>query len=65
METQTILIKNTTILAPEVMKGSVLIEDDKIVDITPDKSSNGADEIINGEGKILIPGRLIPTLTFQ
>lgn len=56
METQTILIKNTTILAPEVMKGSVLIEDDKIVDITPDKSSNGADEIINGEGKFLIPG---------
>jgi 5-methylthioadenosine/S-adenosylhomocysteine deaminase len=56
METQTILIKNTTILADEVKKGSVLIEDDKIVDITRNNSSNGADEIINGEGKFLIPG---------
>ncbi len=56
METQTILIKNTTILADEVKKGSVLIEDDKIVDITRSNSSNGADEIINGEGKFLIPG---------
>nr|WP_319373574.1 amidohydrolase family protein [uncultured Methanobacterium sp.] len=56
METQTILIKNTTILADEVKKGSVLIEDDKIVDITRNNSINGADEIINGEGKFLIPG---------
>jgi 5-methylthioadenosine/S-adenosylhomocysteine deaminase len=56
METQTILIKNTTILADEVKKGSVLIEDDKIVDITRSNSSNGADEIINGGGKFLIPG---------
>lgn len=56
METQTILIKNTTILADEVKKGSVLIEDDKIVDITRNNSGNGADEIINGEGKFLIPG---------
>ncbi|MFA0833153.1 MAG: amidohydrolase family protein [Methanobacterium formicicum] len=56
METQTIQIKNTTILADEVKKGSVLIEDDKIVDITRSNSSNGADEIINGEGKFLIPG---------
>ncbi|MBI4813829.1 MAG: amidohydrolase family protein [Methanobacterium sp.] len=55
METQSILIKNTTILSGEVRKGSVLIEDDKIVDITRN-SNNGADEIIDGEGKFLIPG---------
>ncbi|MCC7550284.1 MAG: amidohydrolase family protein [Methanobacterium sp.] len=56
METQTILIKNTTIIANEIKKGSVLIEDDKIIDITADKGNNGADEIINGEGQVLIPG---------
>lgn len=56
METQTILIKNTTLVANEVKKGSVLIEDDKIVDITSNKSFKGADEVINGEGKVLIPG---------
>jgi 5-methylthioadenosine/S-adenosylhomocysteine deaminase len=56
METHSILIKNTTILADEVKKGSVLIEDDKIVDITRNNSGNGADDIINGEGKFLIPG---------
>ncbi len=55
METQTILIKNTTLLTNGAIKGSVLIEDDKIVDITK-KGSRGADEVIDGEGKVLIPG---------
>ncbi len=56
METQSILIKNTTIIADEVKKGSVFIEDDKIVDVTDNNSNYDADEIINGEGKFLIPG---------
>ncbi len=55
METQTILIKNSTIVGEGVRRGSVLIEDDKIVDITR-KGSRGADEVIDAEGKILIPG---------
>jgi 5-methylthioadenosine/S-adenosylhomocysteine deaminase len=56
METQTILIKHTTILTNEVIKGSLLIEDDKIVDIGDNKGLNGVDQVIDGEGKILIPG---------
>lgn len=55
METQTILIKNSTIIGEDVRRGSVLIEDDKIVDITR-KGSTGADEVIDAEGKVLIPG---------
>lgn len=55
METQTILIKNSIIVDEDVRRGSVLIEDDKIVDITR-KGSTGADEVINAEGKVLIPG---------
>lgn len=56
METQTILIKDATIIANKVFKGSVLIEDDKIAEITSDINSSNADEVINGEGKVLIPG---------
>ncbi len=55
METQTILIKNSTIVGEDVRRGSVLIEDDRIVDITR-KGSTGADEVIDAEGKVLIPG---------
>jgi len=55
METQTILIKNSTIVGEDVRRGSVLIEDDKIVDITR-KGSTGADEVIDAEGQVLIPG---------
>ncbi|CDG64182.1 MAG: 5-methylthioadenosine/S-adenosylhomocysteine deaminase [Methanobacterium sp.] len=56
METQTILIKNTSIIDREVRKGSVLIENDKIVEITSGNTPDNADEVINGEGKCLIPG---------
>lgn len=55
METQTILIKNSIIVDEDVRRGSVLIEDDRIVDITR-KGSTGADEVIDAEGKVLIPG---------
>lgn len=56
METKTILIKNTTILANGLRKGSVLIEDGKIIDINNKIRFWGIDEVIDAEGKILIPG---------
>lgn len=62
MESQSILIKNATIIGPEIKKGSLLIENDKITDINDEINSSDADEVINGEGKVLIPG-LINTHT--
>lgn len=56
MESTNILIKNTTIIGPEIKKGSVLIENDKISAINDNISLKDADEVINGEGKVLIPG---------
>jgi 5-methylthioadenosine/S-adenosylhomocysteine deaminase len=55
METKSILIDNVTILGDKIKKGSVLIENDKIIEIT-DKGQKDADEIINGEKKVLMPG---------
>lgn len=55
METQTILIKDAQILGGTCNKGSVLIENDKIVEISSEIDSN-ADKIINAENKILMPG---------
>ncbi|MBM4240533.1 MAG: amidohydrolase family protein [Euryarchaeota archaeon] len=56
MENKSILIENVTILGDEIKKGSVLIENDKIVDITDNINSNDADEVISGDKKVLIPG---------
>lgn len=56
MESTSILIKNATIIASGIKKGSLLIEDDKIASINENLNSNDADEVINGEGKVLIPG---------
>ncbi|TMS41155.1 MAG: amidohydrolase family protein [Methanobacterium sp.] len=56
MESRTILIKNTIIIANEIKKGSILIENDKIIRIEENLSSKEADTVIDGEGKILIPG---------
>ncbi|MCK9152340.1 amidohydrolase family protein [Methanobacterium alcaliphilum] len=55
METQTILIKNAKILGGNHNKGSVLIENDKIVEISHEIDVN-ADKVINAENKILMPG---------
>lgn len=55
METKSILIDNVTILGSKIKKGSVLVENDKIIEIT-DKGQKDADEIINGEKKVLMPG---------
>jgi 5-methylthioadenosine/S-adenosylhomocysteine deaminase len=56
METKSILIDNVTILGDEIKKGSVLVENDKIVEITTKKDAHCADEVINGEKKVLMPG---------
>ena len=56
METRSILIDNVTILGDEIKKGSLLIEDDKIVEITDKTGIHQADEVIKGDKKVLIPG---------
>lgn len=56
MESENILIKNATIFADEVRKGSLLIQNDKIVEISEEIDSNNAEKVIDAEGKILIPG---------
>ena len=56
METKSILINDVTILGDEIKKGSVLVENDKIVEITEKIDSYSADEVINGEKKVLMPG---------
>ncbi len=57
MESKSILIKDTVIVDPgKTKKGSVLIENDKIVEISKDIGVNNAEEVIDGSDKILIPG---------
>ena len=56
METKNILIENAVIVADKIKKGSLLIENDKIVEINDKIDSNNADEVINAEKKVLIPG---------
>lgn len=58
-----ILIKNSKILTPEEIKeGSILIKDDIIVEIGDNISEDNVDKIIDGTGKITLPG-LINTHT--
>lgn len=55
----TILIKNAFILDPsnfEDKKQSLLIKDDLIAEIADEIDESKADKIIDGEGKILLPG---------
>ncbi len=56
MESKNILIKDATIIANKIIKGSLLIQNDKIVEISDKIGINDADEVINAEGKVLIPG---------
>ena len=68
METNTILIKNPTILNPlgnnsvETKKASLLIENDKISEVSVDIDEKNADKVIDGTNKVLMPG-LINTHT--
>lgn len=57
MESNSILIKNILILdSRKSEKSSILIENDKISEISPDLVSQDAHKVIDGEGKLLIPG---------
>ena len=62
MENKSILIKDVTILGGDLKKGSVLIENDRITAINDKLNSKDADETINGDKKVLMPG-LINTHT--
>lgn len=63
MESNSILIENTIILdCLKTEKTSVLIENDKISEISQELVSRDADKTIDGAGKILMPG-LINTHT--
>jgi 5-methylthioadenosine/S-adenosylhomocysteine deaminase len=56
MESENILIKDAIIVADEIKKGSLLIQNDKIMEISDNLGTNDADEVIEAEGKVLIPG---------
>jgi len=56
METKNILIKNATMVSEEIKKCSVLIENDRIIEISDKVNLNDSDTVINAEGKLLIPG---------
>ncbi len=57
MESNSILIENTLILDGEKMeKGSILIENDKIRELSKDINKKEADKVIDGSKKIVIPG---------
>ena len=56
MESKNILIKDATIISDEIKKDSLLIQDDKIVEMSNKLGENDADEVIDASGKILIPG---------
>lgn len=56
METKNILIKNATLIADEIKKSSILIENDEILEISNDLKFNDADEVIDASGKLVIPG---------
>ena len=56
MESKIILIKDAVIISNEIKKGSLLIQDDKIEEISDKIDITDADEVINAEGKVLIPG---------
>ena len=56
MESENILIKDAIIIADETKKGSLLIQNDRIMEISDNLVSNDADDVIDASGKVLIPG---------
>lgn len=55
-ESNSILIKDTTIISEEIKKSSILIVDDTIQEISTSLNENDADYIIDASDKITIPG---------
>jgi 5-methylthioadenosine/S-adenosylhomocysteine deaminase len=56
MESQSLIIKNATMMDKDLKKLSIRIEDQKIVEISNKVSNIDGDEVINAEGQVLIPG---------
>ena len=56
LESKNILIKDAIIISDEIKKGSLLIQNDEIAEISDKISINDADEVLNADGRILIPG---------
>jgi len=56
METKNILIRDATLVSEEIKKSSLLIENDRIIEISDDLNLNDADTVINADGMLLIPG---------
>jgi len=55
-ETNSILIKDTTILSDEIKKSSILVVDDTIQEISTSLNKNDAEKVIDGTNKITMPG---------
>lgn len=55
-ETNTILIKDTTVISDEIKKSSILIVDDTIQEISTTLNDNDAEKVIDGTDKITMPG---------
>ncbi len=55
-ETTSILIKDTIIISDTIEKGSILIVDNKIQEISKNLSNDDADKVIDGSNKITMPG---------
>jgi 5-methylthioadenosine/S-adenosylhomocysteine deaminase len=56
MENETIVISKALILGEKIKKDSILIENDKIVEISDKISYKDADTVIDGYNKLVIPG---------
>ncbi len=55
-ETNSILIKDTTIIADEIFKSSILVVDDTIQEISSSLNDNDADKVLDASDKITMPG---------
>ena len=55
-ESNSILIKDTTIISDETKKASILIVDDTIQEISTKLNKNDAEKVIDGTNKITMPG---------
>ncbi len=55
-ETNSILIKDTTVISEETKKASILIVDDTIQEISNSLTDDDAEKVIDGTNKITMPG---------
>jgi 5-methylthioadenosine/S-adenosylhomocysteine deaminase len=55
-ESNSILIKDTTVISDDIKRTSVLIVDDTIQEINNSLNENDADKVIDGQNKLTMPG---------